>query len=87
MKDSISIFEIEKYLIDPKDWKTCGIEEKQLLMVEEESGEGQSTGIAKHPEYGFFVLGAGQGPFMIWSEKGYEWDYYSQCIILNKNVE
>lgn len=32
-------------------------------------GPSGPTGLAKHPKHGYIILGAGQGPFVIWSEK------------------
>lgn len=33
---------------------------------------GGLTGVARHPEYGWILLGSGQGPFIIWMESGHE---------------
>lgn len=33
---------------------------------------GGSTGVAKHPEHGWIMLGTGQGPFVMWMENKME---------------
>lgn len=40
----------------------------------EETHMPHPTAIGFHPEYGWFCLGTGQGPFVIWIE-----DYNGQC--------
>ena len=41
--------------------------------IEEEGidcgGPSGPTGLSKHPEHGYIIVGCGQGPFIIWSEK------------------
>ena len=60
---------LEKYLIHPDEWETCGAPSEALDLAKDESSQGVPTGLVKHPEHGWFVLQtSGQGPYIIWSE-------------------
>lgn len=65
-------FEAEQFLIPPNEWgehlSHLADEGREILAQEMERPSGP-TGLAKHPKYGYIILGAGLGPFIIWSEK------------------
>ena len=59
-------FAYEQYMIPPDDWDNCGAPDEALLILQEEK-DNMSVGLAKHPEYGWAVLGTqGQGPAILW---------------------
>lgn len=58
----------EKYMVPSATWHTCGAPPEAIREAEEGSAEGISTGIAKHPTLGWFVLMCGQGPIVVWAE-------------------
>ena len=60
---------LEDFLIEPPKWPSSGASDAFLILAAVESNAGVPTGIAKHPEHGFFVLQtSGQGPYIIKSE-------------------
>lgn len=62
----VPAMELEKYLIHPNKYGEHDIPEEMLELVNEEGGHGVPTGIAKHPEHGYFVLQtSGQGPYIV----------------------
>jgi len=65
-------FGAEKYLIPRAEWE-CHLpkmpEEGRKILEEEMAAPSGPTGLSKHPEHGYLILGSGQGPFIIWSEK------------------
>jgi len=64
---SSNALQLEIYMIPTDEWDRAPKEAREL--AEKESASGASTGIAKHPEEGWFVLQTcGQGPIIIWSE-------------------
>ena len=56
--------DLEKDLISPEDWHTAP---KGVRLLAEDAKSSGSTGIGKC-YMGWFVLGTGQGPFIIWRE-------------------
>jgi len=65
-------FEAEKHLIPLSQWRQHlpkMPEEGRAILRMEMDGPSGPTGLAKHPEHGYMILGSGQGPFIIWSEK------------------
>ena len=65
-------FEAEQHLIPPNKWEEALPklpEEGRKILEEEMVAPSGPTGLAKHPEYGYMILGSGQGPFIIWSEQ------------------
>lgn len=65
-------FEAERYLILSDFWKDhipLMPEEGRKIFQKEMNNPSGPTGLAKHPEYGYIIVGSGQGPFIIWSEK------------------
>ena len=57
---------LEAHLIEPERWDLEVPPEVRIHGVEDEGA--YPTGYGRHPEKGWFVLGAGQGPFIIWAE-------------------
>ena len=57
--------ELEEFLIPVADWGLCPYPEA-VEMARKESDAGYPTGIAKDPDGGWWVLGCGQGPFIMW---------------------
>lgn len=69
----ISLRELERHLIQPKEWmakyKSYPLPPEIMEMVDEEvKCNSGSFGIAKHPEVGYSVLASGQGPICLWAE-------------------
>jgi len=66
-----SAYGLEQYGIDPDQWE-ANPEWKSILPVDviEELSEPYPIMLGKHPTKGWFVLGTGQGPYIIWTE----WD-------------
>lgn len=60
---------LEKHMIPPERWDLEVPPEVRLHGIEDERSH--PTGYGRHPDKGWFVLGSGQGPFVIWSE----WDH------------
>ena len=73
----ISVFELETYSIPVKDWANCDAPKEAKELLKDGGGP---IGLANHLIYGWFVLGAGQGPCVLWSANNYKWDYYNSCI-------
>lgn len=63
---------LEKHMIPPDEWDTCGAPITLLGPAKRESDNGYPTGIAYHPEYGWFGLATGQGPFVWWYDMTHE---------------
>jgi len=64
---------LERNLIPSTEWETCGAPEEAVALALEETRQGVPTGIAKHPENGWFVIqSSGQGPYIIWPEDIYQ---------------
>ena len=64
-------FELEAYLLCPTAWTDDIIDRFPEDLQEElrdSSIAGGPIGIGEHPEHGWFCLGCGQGPFIIWME-------------------
>ena len=63
---------LEGYLIDPDKWhdlyKKMPPECKKV--VDDCDIEPDCIGIGRNEEHGWFIIGAGQGPCLLWSEKG-----------------
>lgn len=72
-------FELEKHLIPIKKWKDAAnnfpenLREEIMYHIRWENGEEQDMphpiGIGFRKDVGWFMLGGGQGPFIIWAEK------------------
>ena len=62
----MNIFELEKHLIPFTEW-----EEKVPKFVRDmvDLDDGQPTGIGYTEKTGWYILGTGQGPFVVWMEK------------------
>lgn len=58
---------LEPYLIKPP-WKSELIEKFPSNVQDEARANDQPIGLGQHPKYGWFALGTGQGPFVIWIE-------------------
>lgn len=58
---------LEPYLIAPP-WKDDLLKKFPQDLQDELAGQHQPTGLGHHPKYGYFALGTGQGPFVIWLE-------------------
>lgn len=80
----VSVFDIEDYLIPPDQWDTCGAPEKAIKLVKEGRDDGYPSALANHPDWGWFVLESGQGPCVVWSERGYEWNYQRSSVEVPK---
>lgn len=63
----INVFELEKKLIKHDDFSNYNIP-KEVLDIYNDSEESGPTGIGYDDEIGFFILGSGQGPFLIWQQ-------------------
>lgn len=55
---------LEKHLIPPEEYEDV----PQYVRDQYCDDDGYPVGIAHHPEYGWFILFAGQGPGIGWSE-------------------
>ncbi len=61
-------FQFERYLIKPEYWFNTP---NECQRIAKEYSKNCSIGISHHPDYGWAVIGTqGQGPFIIWEEKG-----------------
>jgi hypothetical protein len=56
---------LEKHLISPEKY-----DETPEYVRNKLCNDGHPEGIAHHPKYGWFILFAGQGPAIGWSEMG-----------------
>lgn len=64
-----SIFKLEKKMIHPSKWKKFyNIMPRECQEVVD--GPPDALGIGYDEEYGWYILGCGQGPYMCWNEKG-----------------
>ena len=80
MFDMLEASEMERYLIRFDKWDRKELEgvvpddviEELFSPSTDDDGNiiKQPIGLGRHPEKGWFVLGAGQGPFFIWAQ----WD-------------
>lgn len=59
---------LENHMIPPNEWDTCGAPSALVGPAKRDADNGYPTGIALHPEYGWFGLGTGQGPFVWFHE-------------------
>jgi len=57
---------LEQYLIPPDTWDLSVPGEVRIHGIKDEGI--YPTGYGRHPKDGWFVLGAGQGPFIIYAE-------------------
>jgi hypothetical protein len=57
---------LEEHLVPPARWDVEVPPEVRLHGIEDEGS--YPVGYGRHPEKGWFVLGTGQGPFVIWAE-------------------
>ena len=66
--DRISKFAgmLESYLIPREYWHIV----PRRIIAEVTLDDGDSEVIAHHPDYGWFVLATGQGPFVAWTDMG-----------------
>jgi len=62
-------FEAESNLLPPETWDYLDDLPEEAKRILTEPDAGGPVGLAKHREYGYIVLGCGQGPFIIWSER------------------
>jgi hypothetical protein len=75
--------ELESIMVDPNTWDTCGAPIAAVALAEEETKHRVPTGIARHPEHGWFVIQtSGQGPYIIWQEG----DEPERCIRCSADV-
>lgn len=67
--DSYNPFRLERDLISPSKWgKLYDEMPVQCQSAVDESYSGTPIGIGRNDKVGWFVLGFGQGPFVIWLE-------------------
>jgi len=77
-KESLA-FKLEKHLTPFEQWTDemisnfpQDVQDELNYIIRWSRGEEKHmphpTGIGHHPEYGWFCIGAGQGPFIIWVE-------------------
>lgn len=59
--------DLEEYLISSERWDLEVPPEVRIEGIMDEV-ERYPVGYGRHPEKGWFVLAAGQGPFLVWSE-------------------
>lgn len=64
MLDDLSL---ERHLIPPERWDLEVPPEVRVEGISDEIDR-YPVGYGRHPDKGWFVLGAGQGPFIIWAE-------------------
>lgn len=65
------VCDLEDYLIEPDQWNQDQ-SWRQVVpadLLQELEGPPQPIGLGRHPDLGWFVMYAGQGPFLAWSEK------------------
>ena len=65
----MDIFELERNMISFKDWKKLVPEHIYNEYLAPEVNEGCPIGCGYTKETGWFVIGSGQGPFLIFKEK------------------
>ena len=59
---------LEKRLVPYDEWATCGADPEAVRMAVDGTEEGYPISLAKHPVMGFFVIAAGQGPYIAWPD-------------------
>ena len=57
---------LEQYMLPPERWDREVPGEVRVEGIDDEGS--YPVGYGRHPEQGWFVLGAGQGPYLIWAE-------------------
>lgn len=64
-----TIKQLENDLINPRIWQHLysAMPDKCKEVVD---GPPDCLGIGKNKEIGWYILGSGQGPHLLWSEKG-----------------
>jgi hypothetical protein len=72
---------LEEHLITPAQWNDDqswrSVMPEHVVEELDNAGPGrQPIGLGKHPEKGWFVMCAGQGPLVVWSEWGHTGDPY-----------
>lgn len=70
---------LEQYLIHPDHWNDDTSWQDFVpatLQDELHAANGPPIGLGRHPDKGWFVLGAGQGPTTLWSQWGHTGDPY-----------
>jgi len=61
------VHELEKHLISPEQWKDF-YSRMPRECQEVADGPSECLGIGFCDEYGWFILGSGQGPHICWSQ-------------------
>jgi hypothetical protein len=64
----MNLFVLEKELIDPKLWRGLYFKMPQKCK-EIVDGPVECIGIGRNKELGWFIMGSGQGPCLLWTEK------------------
>ena len=62
----MNVFKLEKYLIPPERWNG---EVPNFVRDKINPEDDSPIGFGYTKETGWFILGTGQGPFLIWKEK------------------
>ncbi len=64
----MNVFQLEKQMVSTEEWASISHNYPLRLQDEMKSLE-QPIGFGWDEEVGWFSLGSGQGPFLIWAEK------------------
>lgn len=67
--DMPNIHELERHMIPPDAWSGYILSKFPKDVQDELVSKTSPMGIGHHNEIGWYCLGAGQGPFLIWAEK------------------
>ncbi len=83
MQDIPTAMSLEKFLLPTDEWMREDhpwrsiVPRDKIDLIDEAMDERFSVGVAYHPDWGYALLGTGQGPFVIWSE--FNLEEYAKC--------
>lgn len=82
MQDIPTAMSLEKFLISPEEWEDHPwrsiVPQDKIDLIDEAIEERFPVGVAYVPDWGYALLAAGQGPFVIWSE--FDLEEYKKCL-------
>lgn len=65
----VDVFELEKLML-PDYENDASIPAHVKTEALKAHNEGIPTGVGHHPDTGWFIIHAGQGPYIAWTERG-----------------
>ena len=65
-----TVCKLENYLISPKQWKSQ-YDDMPKECKEVVNSLPDCIGIGRNNKIGWFIMGSGQGPYLLWQEKGH----------------